>query len=48
MAIFTVDKVVLILGVTAIIIALAYVFRFGWGFRPRQSGTDPDRGQRSS
>ena len=45
MAVLTVDKVVLILSVTAIIIVLTYIFRVGWLFRPKQSGPGADSGQ---
>jgi len=46
MAIITTDKIVLILGVTAIVIVLAYVFRFGRFGRQKQTGTNSD-GQQS-
>jgi hypothetical protein len=40
MAIITTDKVVLIVVVTAIVIILAYVFRFGALFRQKQARAD--------
>ncbi len=47
MAIITTDKVVLIVVVTAIVIVLAYVFRFGRFSRPKQAKSVSDRGQPS-
>ncbi|MDG6988822.1 MAG: hypothetical protein JRN21_05785 [Nitrososphaerota archaeon] len=38
----TVDKAILIISVTAIIIVLAYIFRFGALFRPKQTGAGTD------
>jgi hypothetical protein len=46
-AIITFDKVVLILGVTAIVIVLAYVFRFGRFSRRKQAKTESARSQQS-
>jgi hypothetical protein len=43
MAVITVDKAILIIVVTAIIIILAYIFRFGYGFRNKKGSTDPAR-----
>ncbi len=47
MAIFTTDKVVLIVVVTAFVIVLAYVFRFGRFSRQKQVGTGSDGSQQS-
>jgi hypothetical protein len=43
----TADKVILIVAVTAIVIVLAYVFRFGAGFRKKQARPDSDKSQQS-
>lgn len=42
LAVSTVDKAILIISVTAIIIVLTYIFRVGWLFRPKQSGPGAD------
>jgi hypothetical protein len=47
MAIITTDKAVLIVVVTAIVIVLAYVFRFGRFSRKKQAKTDSARSQQS-
>ncbi len=47
MAIITTDKVILIVVVTAFVIVLAYVFRFGRFSRQKQVGTGPDGSQQS-
>lgn len=47
MGIITTDKAVLIVVVTAIVIVLAYVFRFGRFSRRRQVNPDSARSQQS-
>jgi hypothetical protein len=48
MAIITTDKIVLIVVVTAIVIVMAYVFRFGRFSRRKQPGTNSDGSQQGS
>ncbi len=47
MAVITTDKVIIIVVVTAIVIVLAYVFRFGRFSRKKQAGTDSNASHQS-
>lgn len=47
MVVFTTEKVVIIVVVTLIVIALAYIFRFGGFSRRRKTGVGSDRSQQS-
>ncbi len=42
MAVITTDKAIIIIVVTAVVIVLAYVFRFGRFKRQAQTGANPD------